>query len=273
MSSRALTEFQKTLSLAQSLIDLEATGPDPPPPQEQVMSQALRGGAAVLMVAAFERFVRDAVVEHVAPFTTQPPRVPFSRLPEKMQVASIFNSLSLSMNGPRYGQTKRQRIERMADIKRACALVVAEIVDPVALSYTNGNPGPETVTQICSNLGLSDFFRRARDEFEQRWGRPEAETFLRDKLDEIVQRRHIVAHSANALAITRSQLQEAVRFLGILAEVLDQMLARRVADILESASTAAESTKLCSRGVGNTICSTSRLPPQRLPVKQRGPDR
>ena len=48
-----------------------------------------------------------------------------------------------------------------------------------------------------------------------------APDFVGDKLDEIVQRRHRVAHRADALAISRHDLKEGGRFLSLLAEVLD----------------------------------------------------
>jgi hypothetical protein len=65
--------------------------------------------------------------------------------------------------------------------------------------------------------------------FEVKWRKPVAHTFIADKLDEIVNRRHVVAHTAYALAITRGQLKESIRFLKVLAELLDAAIKRQIA--------------------------------------------
>ena len=67
-------------------------------------------------------------------------------------------------------------------------------------------------------------FGKLHNKFEAKWGKKEATTFLTDKLNEIVQRRHVVAHSAQALNITRTQLNESVKFLRILGELFDKAL-------------------------------------------------
>src|SRR5262249_21151102 len=53
-------------------------------------------------------------------------------------------------------------------------------------------------------------------------------TFVPDKLNEIVQRRHRVAHTGAALDITRSQLNESLKFLPILSTWLDAQLRSHV---------------------------------------------
>src|SRR5438128_2028564 len=64
--SVALREYEASLLRAHRLHRLEATQfRDPPPPTDRVAVEGLRGGAVVLMVASFERYLRDAFEEFV----------------------------------------------------------------------------------------------------------------------------------------------------------------------------------------------------------------
>jgi hypothetical protein len=64
--SAALHEFVTSLDRAKQLyrIEVNAYG-DPPPPADRIAVEALRGGATVLMVASFERYLVEALEEFV----------------------------------------------------------------------------------------------------------------------------------------------------------------------------------------------------------------
>ena len=101
-------------------------------------------------------------------------------------------------------------------------------LDPEAFSATYGNPNGDTVTQLLKRLGIADPLRSIRPIFDRHWKKLECETFLKDKLDEIVNRRHRVAHSADALNIGRRDLRESLRFLRVLGKALDDATHRQV---------------------------------------------
>jgi hypothetical protein len=64
--SAALREYERSLTRARHLHRIEiATYHDPPPLADQVAVEALRGGATVLMVASFERYLKEAMEEFV----------------------------------------------------------------------------------------------------------------------------------------------------------------------------------------------------------------
>jgi len=64
--SAALREYEGSLARARRLYRIEATRyRDPPPLADQVAVEALRGGATVLMVASFERYLKEALEEFV----------------------------------------------------------------------------------------------------------------------------------------------------------------------------------------------------------------
>jgi hypothetical protein len=233
--SIALSEFKASLRMAEELMRLERTScRNPPRATEVKTAEGLRGGAAVLMVAAFEYFLRACTQEHLAPLTVQPLQVEFGKLPEPMRVHSVYTTLEHAMKGAPYTQTK-ERKDRLSDIDAASRLILSGTVNPVAFSATGGNPGPETVKAMWKVLGMPDVLTKLKSGFESKWRKPVSQTFIADKLTEIVNRRHVVAHTANALNIGRTDLKEGVRFLRTLAELLDRELSNHVKAIIRAA--------------------------------------
>jgi hypothetical protein len=227
--SVALTNFKASLALAGELMQLEALYPDPPAPQDEPKVRGLRGGASVLMVAAFEGYLSSGIAEMLGPLLGPPPR-PLNTLPQAVQNAAIFESLELALYGPRHGKSGK-KADRLPDIIDAATKIAAGHIDPTALSQTKSNPGPDTVKRLLKNAGIANPFTHIRPRFDAKWRAPEAASFLEAKLDEIVQRRHRVAHSANALAISRSDLNTARRFLDLLAETIDEDFQRHIATL------------------------------------------
>jgi len=221
--SAALVEFDAALSSAQRLSRIEARYLDPPHSGTAPTVQALRGGFCVLVVGSFEKFLSDAFAEHLARLEGSPPPVTFADLPEKLRLSSVFASLERAMKGPRHGAPSKQA-GRYPDVLAASRRVVSGNIDPQALAQTGGNPDAGRVTQMFVAIGVADPFSATRPHFDALWGKPEASTFVPDKLDEILNARHRVAHTANALAVTRGHLLEWPRFLQVLATVLDKRL-------------------------------------------------
>lgn len=233
--SRSLDDFEQSLGQAEALITRERRYKDPPTDASRTMVLGLRGGATVLMVATFERFLRDMTAEHLARLVTRPPVVPFDELPAKLQTTSIWASLDHAMRG-RLDSADRGRMSRIPRVRRAATLIVEGNIDALALSETGGNPGSQTVKDIFAGIGIKDVFSHIRDSFEASWGRPETHDFVPTKLDEIVNSRHRVAHRADALSISRNQLGEWPRFLTVLAPELDALLSKHVAGLIAGAS-------------------------------------
>jgi hypothetical protein len=229
--STALGEFKNSIAMAAQLMNLEKAYDNPPKKTDQPLVEGLRGGAAVLMVASFEAYLRRSVIEYLSELTKQPPQVEFSKLPDKLRVNSIFYCLEAALKGPRHEET--QKLDRLPGIKTACSRVAADVLDPEALSSTQGNPDSKTIKKLFADIGVADVLTSLHGKFEKKWGKAIAATFVKDKLDEIVKRRHVVAHTGKALNIGRSDLNEAIKFLGILAGLLDAALQKHLADILK----------------------------------------
>jgi hypothetical protein len=226
--SQALDEFLDALGMAEQLLTLEREHVSNPPRQEQLASaRGLRGGAAILMVAAFEQFLRTVIEEHLGRLTVMPPRVKFDDLPPSMQVTSVFGTLERSMKGLPF-QESPPREQRLAEIEIACKMVLSGLVNPQAFTGTGGNPDSNTVTSLFKQMGVPKVFDHIKPMFESRWKTSVAQTFIPDKLDEIVHRRHVVAHTASTLDISRKDLRDALRFLKTLAPILDSQISGHV---------------------------------------------
>jgi RiboL-PSP-HEPN len=226
-TSRAYQEFRDSLAIAEELRKIEQSYANPPRRNELKAVRGLRGAVAVLVVASFEQFLKDAIEEHLTKLVT-PPTVALNTLPDAAKVCSIFNTLERSMKGPPF-QKPPPKKDRLADIDAACRRVLSNVINPGAFSATGGNPNSERVKELLKQLDLTDVFGSIKVRFETKWRKPVAHSFIADKLDEIVNRRHVVAHTAYALAITRGQLKESIRFLKILAELLDTTIQRQIA--------------------------------------------
>lgn len=219
----ALIQFGESLRLAKSLYEIDKKHYRNPPRQNEVaFVQGLRGGAAVLCIAAFERFCKTVFAEKLSVLSLNPPPKQFITLPEKMRINSIYYSLERAMKGSRHGESK-DKIDRLGDIIDT-SRTIGHIIDPTCFSETGSNPNPENVKRMFKDIGISEVFVNVKSSFERIWGGPVSDTFISDKLLEIVNRRHVVAHTADALNISRSDLTESFKFLSCLAQCLNDKL-------------------------------------------------
>jgi hypothetical protein len=229
--SAALTSFLDSIASAKRLAAIEDRYKDPPRKNMAPTVEALRGGFCVLVVGSFEQFLVESFQEHLAALEGDPPPVAFSALPERLRVNSVFESLEFAMKGPRYGAAGR-KAGRFRDVAAAARRAVGENIDPAALAQTKGNPDAKRVAEMFKALGVKDPFGDTRAGFDGIWGKPEASSFVPDKLDEIVNARHVVAHTARALQIGRADLRVWPRFLESLGTVLDERLELYVTNVL-----------------------------------------
>lgn len=231
----ALDQFKESLDLAGALKKLEKQHfPAVPRIDQQPFVKGLRGGAAVLMVAAFEFFLRKLFEDNISNLNSVPVFIDFGKLPRELRVKAVFAGLDRAMKGPRYGP-KLSRNDRIPAVIDEAKLLINDHINPETFSETNSNPNGDTVAEKFKEVGLADVFAKIRPEFDRKWGSPEAENFVKDKLNEIVRTRNVVAHTTDTLNITRKSLNDAVKFLKILAEVLEKTLENHIRDLRRSA--------------------------------------
>lgn len=231
----ALDQFKESMELANALKKIERDKfPANPKLSQQPIVKGLRGGTAVLIVASFEFFLRRLFEENISKLNTTPSSIDFKKLPDRLRVKAVYYSLQRAMEGPIY-EAKPPKIDRIGDIESACKMIISEQINPLAFSDTSNNPNSETVKEKFSEVGITDIFGRIKPDFEIKWGIPVSDIFIKDKLNEIVRTRHVVAHTADTLNITRSSQNEAFKFLKIISELLEKELEKHIKDLQRTA--------------------------------------
>lgn len=230
----ALDKFKESLELAISLRKIEREKFASPRQENQPFIMGLRGGAAVLMVAAFEFYLRRLFEENISILNTSPPSIDLQKLPDKFKEKIVYDGLENSMKGPKYGPTTK-RVDRINDILTACKHLIGEHINPATFTDTSSNPNSDTVKRKFKEIGIDDIFDKIKSEFETKWGAPVVATFIEDKLNEIVNVRHVVAHTADTLNITKTSQNDGLKFLKILAELLEKEIDKHIKALLISA--------------------------------------
>ncbi len=226
----ALDKFKQSLELAISLRRIERDKYASTRQANRPFIMGLRGGAAVLMVASFEFFLRRLFEENIARLNTSPPSIDLQKLPEKLKVKIVFDGLEGSMKSPQYGPPSK-KVDRIDSILTACRHLIGEHINPATFTDTSSNPNGDRVKNKFKEIGIPDVFEIIKPDFEAKWGFV-AETFIEDKLNEIVNVRNVVAHTADTLNITRSSQNEALKFLKIVAELLDKEMNKHIKHLL-----------------------------------------
>lgn len=216
--SAALARFGVAASAVDALLVLEGNYVDPPPTADEHVVRGLRGGAGVIMVAAFEQFLRECIPERLGSLNGGTPSVNFDDLPKNLRVNAIFGHLQRALDGPKFEHS--ERVSRIAAIRAASAAIAGKVLVASALAPER-SPLSDNIVAACDAFGLKRIFIRIDGPFRAAWGKPESTTFIRDKLDEIVRRRHRLAHTADVLNVARRDVRDGLPFLRTLAGALD----------------------------------------------------
>lgn len=216
--------FSESLRMAEYLLSIDvATNHDPPIGKNEVKSvEALRGAAAIICVATFEAYLRAVFEGYIDDLVSR--KVQFRKLPEKFQTTGLYGALEYCIKPPKSKPMPSKQFDRIVDVLAIINNIGKGGIESWVFSQTNSNPSSEQVKSMFSNIGLTDFYGNTKTYFEKVWGLSVADMFIKDKLDEIVQRRHTVAHTASALNISRGQLRESFKFLRALSKCVEHTL-------------------------------------------------
>lgn len=228
-SSQAYRDFLASLELAESLLAIESGYPDPAPDPQRKAAEGLRGGASVLMVAAFENYLKELVEEYLDELTHVPIKFKVDDVPKEM----LFSNLEYLVKA----NTKKKAAAKIQAYSDMAKIIVAGVMYPASFTEAvRSNPNSEKLNDLFKRLGIKKFFETIKSDFDTLWGSPTADTFISDYLDGILLRRHTVAHTASALNISRKDLQDSLRFLKILGTVCDTYIAQHINKILNPPS-------------------------------------
>lgn len=232
--TRARLEYLGSSQIVSALLALENSYADPPAEADRAAVEGLRGGSVVLMVAAFENYLKESVAEALEEINNAKPSCDFAKLPLELQAQVVYAGLQSAMHA-RPWDPVRERIHRLPLVLKAADHVTRGTIMSREIAETGGNPDSKQVKNIYKNVGISSILTQIKRGFDGAWGTPTAQTFIENNLDTIVQRRHIVAHTASALATSRVDLQTWQRFLDCVVDQLDAALERHIARLIKRA--------------------------------------
>ena len=228
--SIAYFDFLNSLTLAIELIRLDN---ESLLQKDRSLVLGLRGGAAILMVASFESFVNSLPETHMETLIVDYLTIDFSKLPPKMQITNVFKSLDGAMK-IKVGPTTK-KIDRIIDIKSVCRIILKDQINSDAFTLGGKNPKYDTISKCFIIIGKRRIFKKITKEFQKKWGIEVPTQFIKDKLNEIVDRRNLVAHTSIASRITKRDLIESIKFLKLTAKLLDNMYKKQINKIYSKA--------------------------------------
>jgi hypothetical protein len=221
--SQALSEFLANLALPQALLDLEATFSDPPPPDKRQLAEALRYGAIVLMVACFENYFKVVVEEQIDRLNADS-HLLLEKLPEAMRLRNLEGLFEAAK--------KLKKASREQAYLQGVEKIHKNKLDAEAFSIlAQSNPNSDKIADLCRALGINSIFEKLVTHFRDQDIMTGA--LLAEKLDEIINKRHTVAHTGKALNLSREDLKKHLGFLKKFAEAYDQCLDKHIQDILQ----------------------------------------
>lgn len=234
---KPLSEFRASLDSVDPIIDLVRLGTLNRRAISAVgldvsLVESAAAGCIVLMVGAFEQYLKDIGNKALDHYRLAAPAVRRSQLPEKLQVAIIGANLTAASQARRFG-VKRSTADRIRDLDSVANRVADDEVWGEHAIETQSNPSPDTIREILDLCGVDEVWTRLNKEFQRRWqvarnhdsnlkSIPAADNELRS----ILTWRNMVAHTSTLPNVGFRQLTESSFFFRALAESIDAVLGR-----------------------------------------------
>lgn len=231
-ASQALNDFGALLSMSEALLALEHEMPVTLTDAQLVSSNALKGGAAVLMVGAFETYLQSVFREKLYEIDQSRTTIDITLVKEHIWTEAVFGLLEFSMKGSRTRPESKPKSERLDNVINACQSIISGRVNPDIFSDTESNPNAACVNKMCARVGIFNMFGRVTHKRHTTLHTTTATTYLSDKLDEIIARRNNVAHNVNVSGVARHDLSDAVSFLQELTNDIDKELDEHFSEIM-----------------------------------------
>lgn len=194
--------------------------------------EAAAAGCIVLMVGAFEQYLKDIGNKALDHYQLARPLVRRSQLPEKLQVAILSANLTAASQARRFG-VKRSDADRIRDLDAVANRVADDEVWGEHAIDTQSNPSPDTIREILDLCGVDSVWPRLNKEFQLRWNVARAhDASLKsipspeNELRSILTWRNMIAHTSTLPNVGFQQLTESSYFFRAVAESIDVVLAR-----------------------------------------------
>lgn len=198
------------------------------------VTNGIRGGSLILLVGAFEKYIKDSIEESMGKIKNHRPRITFDNLPAKLQITSMFETMRIAINGKSFEKVKED-ITRFPNLISAGQLVSNKEVNPDAFGDLFSNPNPSRVNTVYTSIGIHDIFSKIRIEFLNTYpGTPTINVteFIKEKLEEVLEKRNSIAHTADANMVTSTDLTKYIEFIETLAKSLDVIIEDHIHQII-----------------------------------------
>ena len=188
------------------------------------------------MAGSFESFLKNLFSFYIDKLNKRVPAVSFYNLGGKIRNVSLFQGLELAKSGEKYKDYSADKTNdvRAFDVLNICKKIVNGELSANVFCETGDNPNSYRVKKMFENFGVPNLFDSIRADFEKKIRHPVPDIFIKDKLDEIIRKRHNVAHKADALNISRKDIKEYFIFLKALSKVLEKRIQKRFSEIIKS---------------------------------------
>lgn len=218
MVSTSYSEFNSGLQRIKYLLDLERKNYKEPIKTDEILAvEALRGGAVVLLVGMFEQCIKEMINEYIEDLTKNLNSANYANLPQILQTTNVFVGLNRVLE-----DRSKDKNNRISAILSTCKTITEFNLEPLAFTDTRSNPNSEQLKTLLKNIDMNDPYATLKSRFTNKWKTQVTDRFIPDKLDEIISKRNLVAHTGKAISVlSREDLKEYFRFIKILARILD----------------------------------------------------
>ena len=235
-----VASIEQTIDVVDALLEFGQASPESVPSEgtrlhkvvgeiRQAGLQPVLNGSVLLLAAVLEQFVTDTIVE----FSDNLPNVvpKYEDLPERIR------SNNEQMTGQAIGDGRyRNRFEdyelpRLVENLRNCqAGEVPYVLNGEALALHNRNLNPDTMSQLMGRLGIRNLWDKIGSaEALRQWAIQEnavpSESIARTRLDELIQARNQIAHSAGNANPGSNVVRNFLRYETALAKSLVEVFA------------------------------------------------
>ena len=230
-------DINRTVGLGERLVALGQAPPNHLNPTATALRRSVRSagmsgmqpildGSVLLLAAAFEQFISDAMVE----FTSNLPQI----VPDYSDLPNAVRSANERLTGEaltrRTSRFERHQLRRfIANLRDCHSGVRPYALNGEAIAFNRRNLNANTLQELISRLGIQDIWEVAASTRSLRnWsgvgGARTAQTRAKDKQSELIRVRNDISHGAGRTAVGTDIVRSYIRFEGALARSLTKCL-------------------------------------------------
>lgn len=187
-------------------------------------------GSILLGVARFEEFIKSSADHYLSAFKHAVPPIQRSALNKKLQTQILTKNLMAATKSKSHGVTRTDD-EILQDLSTIANKISSDAIWGDHAIDTKSNPGPETVKDILSLLGIPGPWDLIETEFLNIWASeqtldPSLQNIPHPKsyLETVLLWRNQCAHTGQSPPIGPAEIWNMINFLECLSTAIDRVL-------------------------------------------------